>query len=271
MPAGFDSNYDNATLETLVGGNPDLTEETSESITAGLVYSPSWLEGFSATVDYWEIDIDDTISGIGFQTILNRCVDAESIDNQFCDLITRDPATGEITLIRGFALNIARSLNSGVDFEMSYDFQALGGQFRTNLIGTKLIEAKDYPFADEPDNFTDFAGVLGDQELQIQFNVNYSIDNWTIGTRTRFLDRVDLYTPTSLENNPNPNNYLEYGSYAVTDVTAGYKFDNGLGLTLGVDNFFNRGLPGTTSGTGAGSAIYDNIGRFAYLRATFEF
>ncbi|SFT88366.1 TonB-dependent receptor plug domain-containing protein [Idiomarina abyssalis] len=271
VPAGFDSSYDSATLETLVGGNPDLMEETSESITAGIVYSPSWFEGFSATVDYWEIDIDDTISGIGFQTVLNRCVDAESVNNQFCDLVTRDPATGEITLIRGFALNIARSLNSGVDFEMSYDFAALGGQFNTNLIGTKLIEAKDFPFADEPDNFTDYAGVLGDQELQLQFNINYSIDNWAFGTRTRFLDGVDLYTPTALENNPNPSNYMEYGSYAVTDVTAGYTFDNGLGLTLGVDNFFNRGLPGTTTGTGAGSAIYDNIGRFAYLRASFNF
>ena len=271
VPADFDSNYDSATLETLVGGNPDLSEETSESITAGFVYSPEWLEGFSATVDYWEIDIDDTISGIGFQTILNRCVDAETIDNQFCNLITRDPDTSEITLIRGFALNIARSLNSGVDFEFAYDFDALGGQFRTNLIGTYTIEAKDYPFADEPDNYTDYAGVLGDQDLQMQLSVQYGIDNWTFGTTTRYVDRVNLYDPTSLETNPNPSNEMQYGTYVITDVTAGYKFDNGLGLTLGVDNFFNRELPGYTTGTGAGSAIYDNIGRFAYLRASLSF
>lgn len=271
VPDNFDSNYDAATLETLVGGNPDLMEETSESITAGLVYSPSWFEGFSATADYWEIDIDDTISGIGFQTILDRCVDGETIDNQFCTLITRDPDSSEITLIRGFALNIARSLNSGVDFELNYDFDALGGSFSTNLIGTYVIEAKDYPFADEPENYTDYAGVLGNQDLQMQLSINYRLNNWAFGTRTRYLNSVSLYTDKSLERNPNPNNYLEYGSYAVTDVTAGYKFDNGLGLTLGVDNFFNRELPGTTTGTGAGSAIYDNIGRFAYLRASFNF
>lgn len=271
VPADFDSNYDSATLETLVGGNPDLTEETSESITAGLVYSPEWLEGFSATFDYWEIDIEDTISGIGFQTILNRCVDAESIDNQFCDLIVRDPDTAEITLIRGFALNIARSLNSGLDFEMAYDFDAFGGEFNANLIGTYVFEAKDYPFADEPENYTDYAGVLGDQELQMQFNLNYAINDWTFGTRTRYVDRVNLYSPTSLETNPNPSNQMQYGTYVITDVTANYQFDNGLGLTLGVDNFFNRELPGYTTGTGSGSAIYDNIGRFAYLRASFKF
>ncbi|HCP97007.1 MAG TPA: TonB-dependent receptor, partial [Pseudoalteromonas sp.] len=38
VPADFDSNYDSATLETLVGGNPDLQPEESRSITAGLVY-----------------------------------------------------------------------------------------------------------------------------------------------------------------------------------------------------------------------------------------
>jgi outer membrane receptor protein involved in Fe transport len=79
VPADFDSNYDSATLETLVGGNPDLQPEESRSITAGIVYQPEWLEGFSVTADYWEIDIDDTISGIGFQTIIDRCVESPRV------------------------------------------------------------------------------------------------------------------------------------------------------------------------------------------------
>jgi len=270
VPEGFNSQYDAQTLELLVGGNPDLMEETSNSITAGVVYRPTWLDGFSVTADYWEIEIDDTISAIGTQTIVDRCVDAASIDNQFCDLITRNDA-GEIELIESFALNIAKSLNSGVDFEIGYDTELFDGRLSTTLIGTYLIEAKDFPFANEPNNYTDYAGVLGEQDLQAQLTVNYSVENWRFGWTTRYLDRVDLYDPTSLEDNPNPSNFLQYGSYAVSDVTAGYDFENGVGVTLGVDNFFNRELPGYTTGVGAGSAIYDNIGRFAYLRATFRF
>lgn len=272
VPADFDSDYDAATLETLVGGNPDLNEESAETFTVGFVYTPTWLEGFSATVDYWEIDIDDTISGIGFQTVLNRCVDAASVDNQFCDLVDRDPATGEITLMRGFALNIARSLNSGVDFEFAYETPLFDGEFTTNLIGTYLLEAKDYPFADEPENFTDYAGITGDQDLQMQLRFGYRVGAWSFGTNTRYLNGVELYTADSLERNPNPSNELRWGSYAVTDVNAGYKFDNGFGVSLGVDNFFNRRPPGiANTATGAGSAVYDNIGRFAYLRGTYTF
>lgn len=272
VPADFDSNYDSATLETLVGGNPDLQPEESRSITAGLVYQPEWLEGFSVTADYWEIDIDDTISGIGFQTIIDRCVDSPTgIDNQFCKLITRDPNTSEITLLKGFALNIARSLNSGVDFEFGYDFDALGGSFGTSFIGTYLIEAKDFPFSAEPENYTDYEGVLGDETWQGSISVDYTYENLVVDFSTRFINGVELYDHKSIETNPNPSNQMRYGSYFITDASVAYKFDSGVGFKLGVDNLFNRGLPGSTTGTGAGSAIYDNIGRFAYLQATYKF
>jgi outer membrane receptor protein involved in Fe transport len=272
VPADFESNYDNATLETLVGGNPDLQPEESKSITAGIVYQPEWLDGFSFTADYWEIDIEDTISGIGFQTIIDRCLDSPTgVDNQFCSLITRDPATSEITLIKGFALNIARSLNSGVDFEFGYDFDALGGRFNTSLIGTYLIEAKDYPFAAEPENYTDFEGVLGDETWQGSLSIDYTYNNLTVGWNTRFINGVELYSPTQLATNPNPSNEMRYGSYFITDASIGYNFENGVGVKLGIDNLFNRSLPGTSQGNGAGSAIYDNIGRFGYVQATYKF
>lgn len=272
VPADFESNYDSATLETLVGGNPDLQPEESKSVTAGFVYQPEWLDGFSFTADYWRIDIDDTISGIGFQTIIDRCLDSQTgINNQFCDLITRDPTTSQITLLKGFALNIARSTNSGVDFEFGYDFDALHGRFKTRFIGTYLIEAKDYPFSAEPDNYTDYQGVLGDETWQGSLSIGYAYGDWSAEWNTRFINGVELYNPTSLASNPNPSNEMDYGSYFISDASLGYKFGNGIGVKVGIDNFFNRRLPGTTTGIGAGSAIYDNIGRFGYIQATYSF
>lgn len=274
VPAGFDSSYDSATLEGLTGGNPDLMPEESRSYTAGVVYQPTWFSGFSLTLDYWEIDITDTIAGLSAQRILNECVDAANINNQFCDRVTREQSganQGEITLIENFALNIARSQNKGVDFEFGYDFDALGGFFRTALLGTYLIEAKQFPFQEIPEEYTDFSGVLGDAEWQARFTIDYRRDNWSIGTRTRYSDGVELYSPTSLANNPNPSNIMRYGSYAVTDLTASYFFDNGVRLTVGVDNVLDRGLPANTNGTGEGSAYYDNIGRFGYVRVGYSF
>lgn len=274
VPEGFDSSYDGQTLEGLTGGNPELQPEESRSYTAGLVYQPNWLAGFSATVDYWEIDITDTISGLSAQRILNECVDAASIDNQFCARVTRNQSgaqQGEITLIENFSLNIARSFNRGVDFEFGYDFDAFGGFLRTSVLGTYLLDARQYPFQAQPDEYTDFAGVIGSAEWQGRFTVDYRRDNWSVGTRTRFSDGVELYSPTEIANNPNPSNVMRYGSYAVTDITGTYFFQSGVRLTLGVDNVFDRGLPFDTLGTGAGSAYYDNIGRFGYVRVGYSF
>ena len=63
---------------------------------------------------------------------------------------------------------------------------------------------------------------------------------------------------------------MELPSYAVTDVTAGYNFANGVSLTVGVDNLFNRALPTGTTGTGSTDAAYDNIGRFGYVTVAYK-
>lgn len=271
VASDFDDNYDSGSLELEVGGNPALEPEESRSYTAGIIYQPEWLNGFSATVDYWQIDITDTIASNAAQQILNACVDANSINNEYCGRISRNNDSGQVELIESYSLNIARSENRGIDFELGYDFNALAGNIRTTLIGTKLLEAKRYPFTNQPDDFIDYAGVLGDADLQMRFTVDYSRDNWTIGTRTRYSNSVNLYNPDELAGNPNPNSEMSYGSYAVTDLTLGYRYENGVRARVGIDNLFDKKMPGTTNGTGTGSAYYDNIGRFLYVSLGYSF
>lgn len=271
IPVDFDSSYDSATLEGLSGGNPDLKAEESTSTTIGFVYQPEFLEGFSMTVDYWKIELEDAISGLDSQDIIDRCVDSPTgIDNQYCALITRDPTSHEITLLKNFDLNIAGQEASGVDFEFGYDFELFGGNLTTTLLGTYLIERKDFPFQEEPENYEEFAGTTGEAEVQANLMMSYSKDNWFGTWKTRYLDSVSLYTDQELEDNPNPSNLMEYGTYFVSDMTAGYSFDNGVTMSLGIDNVFNRDLPWGTSGTGSGSASYDNIGRFFYATVSFK-
>ena len=43
-------------------GNPLLKAEISDSWGVGLVTQPSFLPGFGAAVDYWDIDITDAIT-----------------------------------------------------------------------------------------------------------------------------------------------------------------------------------------------------------------
>ncbi len=271
VPADFNSEYDSATLEGVNGGNIDLQAEQSISKTLGLVYTPGWFKGFTATVDYWEIELTDAITSIDGQTILDRCVDSETgIDNPYCGLIDRDSVTGEITQIRSYALNIAGQEAKGVDFELGYDFDALEGAFRTSLIATYLKDRKEFPFQDNPDLFYQYAGTAGESDWQGVFTLNYSRGDWEGSWKTRYIERASLYDNQELALNPNPSNRMELPSYAVTDVTAGYNFANGVSLTVGIDNLFNRALPTGTTGTGSNDATYDNIGRFGYVTVAYK-
>ncbi|ANB23848.1 TonB-dependent receptor [Alteromonas stellipolaris] len=271
VPADFNSEYDSATLEGVNGGNIDLQAEQSISKTLGLVYTPGWFKGFTATVDYWEIELTDAITSIDGQTILDRCVDSETgIDNPYCGLIDRDSVTGEITQIRSYALNIAGQEAKGVDFELGYDFDALEGAFRTSLIATYLKDRKEFPFQDNPDLFYQYAGTAGESDWQGVFTLNYSRGDWEASWKTRYIERASLYDNQELALNPNPSNRMELPSYAVTDVTAGYNFANGVSLTVGIDNLFNRALPTGTTGTGSNDATYDNIGRFGYVTVAYK-
>ena len=194
VPADFNSEYDSATLEGVNGGNIDLQAEQSISKTLGLVYTPGWFEGFTATVDYWEIELTDAITSIDGQTILDRCVDSETgIDNPYCGLIDRDSETGEITQIRSYALNIAGQEAKGVDFELGYDFDALEGAFRTSLIATYLKDRKEFPFQDNPDLFYQYAGTAGESDWQGVFTLNYSRGDWEASWKTRYIERASLY------------------------------------------------------------------------------
>lgn len=270
VPVAFDSDYDSATLEGLQGGNRDLNEEKAETLTVGFVYQPEMIEGFSMTVDYWKIELTDAINSVAAQDILDRCVDAEEgIDNQYCRLITRG-SNSEITQIRRYSLNLAGQDAAGVDFEFGYDFDALGGTFKTTLIGTRLLERKEYPFQDDPTDFIENAGTTGEAKWQSNLTVDYMIDDISVKWSTRYLEEVSRYTPQELEDNPNPNNILTHGTYIVSDMSVSYAIDDSMSLTLGVDNVFNRELPFGTYGDGASSASYDNIGRFGYLTFSYK-
>ena len=66
--------------EVTVGGNDQLTPEEADTLTAGVVYEPSWFEGLSMTVDYYDIAITNSIGTIDDQYIVDNCLDANTGD-----------------------------------------------------------------------------------------------------------------------------------------------------------------------------------------------
>lgn len=126
----------------LTTGNPDLQPEVADSWNIGAVLSPRFLPGFTASIDYFRIDLDSAIDSISAQEIVNRCAAG---NQQFCDAITEDPARSTpdspYLLIRSQPLNFANRLVRGIDFDAAYRVPVGADQSITlKGVATRYIE-----------------------------------------------------------------------------------------------------------------------------------
>jgi len=121
-------------LRSLVGGNPFLQPEEGENWTAGFVYTPSYVEGLSVVMDFWEIELTNVLSTLGAQTMLNRCyLDGANQDDAFCAFVERD-AAGKVQTVRTASINSALNNVSGIDMGVIYDFDVENfGNFRVSF------------------------------------------------------------------------------------------------------------------------------------------
>ena len=88
-------------IPTRSGGNPDLQEETSDTTTLGVVFTPSFVEDLVVTLDYFDIKLDGAIAqlGGGAQNTLNLCyLTVQDVNSDFCQAVHRNPASGSITV-----------------------------------------------------------------------------------------------------------------------------------------------------------------------------
>lgn len=122
-------------------GNPNLRPEKADSWNIGAVLSPRFLPGFTASVDYFRIDLEDAIDTISAQEIVNRCDEGIA---QYCAAITEDPARSQpgqpYLLIRSQPFNFARRLVRGVDFDAAYRVPIGSDNFTIKGTATRYIE-----------------------------------------------------------------------------------------------------------------------------------
>lgn len=108
--------------EDITTGNPDLKPEVADSLGVGVVFQPSFVPGLSASVDYWEIDLQDAINTVGRQLTVDLCQQGNQL---FCQAINNGqplrPTTGsDRNTIRIQPFNLAQQLVRGVDIEAGY-------------------------------------------------------------------------------------------------------------------------------------------------------
>jgi outer membrane receptor protein involved in Fe transport len=124
------------------GGNSALTPETGKTYTLGLVFAPS--SQLSATIDYYDIEISDTIRlDIDPALVFTRCLDTG--EPRYCSRVRRDSSFGSLwrpgATVDATGMNLGRRRVSGVDVAMNYRLKAASrGVFLVDLMGTWLRE-----------------------------------------------------------------------------------------------------------------------------------
>jgi outer membrane receptor protein involved in Fe transport len=289
VPADFNFIYDSS-LGFLSGGNPALREETSDSYTVGAVIQPRFLPGFSLSVDYYDITVNNVITSLSAQSVINACYDQADINNQFCDQFQRftGQGTGPAGEERGqilegslqvVPLNFAKLRVRGIDAEMAYRKRFSGiGEFSTRVIYTRALENSSFLNPIDPGRGNTALRELGNPRDAFNLDLNLKSGPITLGYELRYIGKM---TNGSYENyfsyqgrppqNEDAFNIKFWPEVFYHDVRVGIDAGKMFNFYMGIDNVLNRNPPLGLSGIGDGSGIYSNRGRFFYAGVVAKF
>ena len=136
-------------------GNPKVKPETGKTWTFGTVISePFGINRLTATVDWYHIQISDTINPQSSITVYNNCFNFNGqsnptydVTNANCQLIARNPLTGDRATVIALYSNLGILKTSGIDFSVNYAHDLGPG---TIAASTKINYLSEYEYQTAP-------------------------------------------------------------------------------------------------------------------------
>ncbi len=285
------------------GGNPNLAPEIADTYSLGLVFTPTFFRGFNATIDYFNINIQNVIDGgAGPTTILAFCADGVS---SYCSLIHRD-AQGTISSATGYVVQTLVNSGSletrGVDFTANYRTRfsdwhipyvmSIPGSLSFALVGTYTEDLTFQPVPGQGHyNCVGYFGVtcgLPQPHWKGQLRTSW-ITPWnaTLSLNWRYIGA------TKFDGNQ-ADPFLGFGGgfydiadakigdYNYFDLSGTYRFRDRYTFRAGINNLFDKDPPiidANAIGISAppyGNAntypgVYDSLGRTIFIGVTADF
>ena len=253
------------------GGNPAVKPETADTVTAGLVYRPSYLPGADLSVDWFDTSLKNAIQAYTAQQIVTACYQQGNTDQ--CANISRNP-DGTIFIVNQTYQNIAKAEVGGVDIETGYthSLHLLGGgaesltgrafasylrtNSQTSSTGVKTEDAGD-------------VGTLGLPQWKLTAYLQYANGPFSTFFEGRFIDGGKLSATDNLTGWDVANNHVPSVTYY--DMRVAYDIVMGgstVQLYAVVNNLFDKAPPLAPSYVGLSSSpiqtnqsLYDVLGR----------
>lgn len=233
----------------------DLKPEESESYTAGLVYSPSYVDGMSLTVDYWRFKVKNAIARMDTQNGLNNCFAG---DQAACEAFNIGP-NGDLDNLTNSLTNVGYQDTSGIDFNLAYSFEALSLDWTVSNDTTYLLnfEQDGVDYTNTIDgNFGAYA------QVRNNFSIKAGQDDWSVMYFNRYIGEMDdLGEGTKVD------------AVLYHNVSASYFFNDTWMVSAGVKNLTDEEPSNVSNGSDGGTVpeVYDTIGRQYFAGVTVKF
>ena len=228
------------TISGFTGGNENLGEESADTTTLGLVWTPSYVEGLAVTLDYYEIEIEDVISSVSASRLINECYESTSYPNvPQCDAHTRFD-TGHLRYWYSYGINQSKYETAGYDLAVGYTFEDLGpvpGELDVRGIAT--FRDKHIYQTTVDSTPADFVGEVGLNDEIARLNFTWTTDDWLVSLQTNYYsDALDDATQAPDAYHLNPVNSMTY-----IDMQVRYNLTDSMDVYFGVDNLTDKQPP----------------------------
>jgi len=267
---------DDVSITVVASGNPNLSPETADTTVFGVVFEPQWewADGLRVSADWYEVDIEDAISQIGQQDVVDRC-HIQGVQEQ-CANIERDPATGGITRVFRRFFNQDAAIVEGVDFEVRYtrEVDLFSSDFEN--VTLRVLGGKTLTREDIAANGT--VSTLMDQytmpELTANITGTYSLGPWSLQLQGRHISSENRnrnwVEGVDVDSNKVPSSTWWNGTLRYSS-----ELQNGGSWNVGFNvlNMFDKNPPIIPSSTGSQGVAnqYDIFGRRYNLSLNLQF
>lgn len=246
---------------TVLGGNPDLQPQTSETTTLGFEYTPAGMPGLYLSLTWSETEFEGLIgslnSAFGWPPVY-------AFENwqQFPDQIRRD-ADGVLTYLSLQSVNLSARTSEALDLDVRYTFDTTFGDFAVGLLGTNTLTLETVP-GPGVDPVEQEGTNQGPVEYKGSAYVDWSSGSWSANlTVSRSSDYKNVNTGVSR---------TDVDGYTTVDVQGSFELpESGWRATVGANNILDADFPFFDGYSGVDSAHVDFRRRVLFLDVVKEF
>ncbi|MBJ7516029.1 MAG: TonB-dependent receptor [Stenotrophomonas sp.] len=260
------------------GANANLTPEMSKSTTAGLVWSPRWVQGLDISLDWYKYEISDMIIADSVDRILRDCYVLG--DSSRCASVVRGPA-GNITALTYGTANLGKMETQGYDLGVKYRLPEMAiGNFNIDWQTSYLSSYDEEGQNSAGDTIT--IGRVGEAGLfRIRSNatIGWTKGDFGVNYTARYYSgiaesciAIGCTDPDRYQNGESAP-IRKTGSNTFHDLQVSYTAPWDATIAVGANNVFDHRGALQYTAPNSSFAYYGgfDIGRFLYMKYTQRF